>query len=72
MITSFLMIVEPIGQVVNLIVGEFAILDDGFADKQKFAGVVIAHISNGQEPLGGKRKGSLWQPTLQREVPRLL
>jgi hypothetical protein len=47
MITSFLMIVEPIGQVVNLIVGEFAILDDGFADKQKFARVVIAHISNG-------------------------
>ena len=43
MMTRLVMVVEPIGQPVKLIEGEFAILDDRFAHDQKFAGVVIAH-----------------------------
>jgi hypothetical protein len=33
--THLVMVVKPIGQSVKLIVCEFAILDDGFADEQK-------------------------------------
>jgi hypothetical protein len=41
--TRFSMVAAPFRELVELIVGEFAILDDGFADDQKFAGVVVAH-----------------------------
>jgi hypothetical protein len=37
------MVVQPIGQSVKLIVGEFAILDDRSADEQKLSGIVMAH-----------------------------
>jgi hypothetical protein len=41
--TRFSMVAAPFRELVELIVCEFAILDDGFADEQKLGVVVMAH-----------------------------